>query len=150
MCPFPSLWYFKKVHLIQKHIFRKCMLISYQIAEGTQLKTGTLKRSFVVQNKLHGPQNNACSTAKCISKKRGDSYNSEKCAAWAGKQPVLGLICAHGEGNGCFVASDWLKRRWIKACHVLSIHYLKKKHLDSSLAGRSLFFSLFVRCEHVC
>lgn len=48
------------------------MLISYQIAEGVQLKIGTLKRSFVVENKLHGPQNNACSRAKCISKKIGN------------------------------------------------------------------------------
>lgn len=69
---FSSLWYFKKVHSIQQHIFRKCMLISYQIAEGAQLNPGTLKRSFVVQNKLHGPQNNECRRAKCISKKRGD------------------------------------------------------------------------------
>ena len=38
-------------------------------------------------------------------------YNGEKCGVWAGKQPALGLICAHKEGNGCFVASDWLKRR---------------------------------------
>lgn len=70
-------------------------------------------------------------------------HNSKKCVVWAGKQPVLGLIRAHKEGNGCFVASDWLKRWWIKACHVLPIHYLKKKHLDPSLAGKNLFLQPF-------
>lgn len=88
---FSSLWYFKKVHSIQQHIFRKCMLISYEIAEGAQLKTGTLKRSFVVQNKLHGPQNNECRRAKCISKKRGDittvknvlsRLENNQCSGW--------------------------------------------------------------------
>lgn len=64
-----------------------------------------LKRSFVVQNKLHGPPNNAC------SREKRRHYNSEKCVVWAEKQPALGLICAHKEANGCFVASDWLKRR---------------------------------------
>lgn len=61
----------KKVHSILKHIFRKCMLISYEIAEGAQLRTGSLKRSFVVQNKLHGRQNNACGAEKmCLEEKR--------------------------------------------------------------------------------
>lgn len=64
------------------------MLISYKITEGAQLRTGSLKRSFVVQNKLHGLQNNARGTAKCVSKKRGDITTERKKQT---ERVVLGL-----------------------------------------------------------
>lgn len=82
------------------------MLISYEIAEGAQLRTGSLKRSFVVQNKLHGRQNNACGAEKmCLEEKR---HSEEKCEFFrAIKQPAFMMIRALEEGNGCFVASDW-------------------------------------------
>lgn len=59
-------------------------------------------------------------------KEKRRPYNREKCVLWAGKPPAHMLICAHKEGNGCFVASDWVKRWRIKACHVFSFHYLMK------------------------
>lgn len=50
-----------------------------------------------------------------------------------------------GGWGSCFVASDWLKKQGIKASHVLSIHYPKRKiHLGRDLAGRSLFSILFL------
>ncbi len=49
--------------------------------------------------------------SKMHVKEKRRHCNSEKCVVWAGKQPTLGLICAHKEGNGCLVASDWLKRQ---------------------------------------
>lgn len=93
------------------------MLISQQLLGGTQQKIGRLKRSFVLQNKLHGSQDNACSTVK--SKKRGDitrvppqkkEKEKKECSLDWKTTSLLWLISAHGEGNSCFVASDWLKR----------------------------------------
>lgn len=88
--------------------------------------------------------------AKCISKEKRRRYDGEKgLAVWerereAGKKQTSGAsgwFVHTTRAMAVFVASDWLKRRWIKACHVLSIHYLKKKHF---WAGKSLLFSLFL------
>lgn len=89
--------------------------------------------------------------AKCISKEKRRRYDGEKgLAVWERERERLekkqtggasGWFVHTTRAMAVFVASDWLKRRWIKACHVLSIHYLKKKHF---WAGKSLLFSLFL------
>lgn len=57
--------------------------------------------------------------------------------------------CVCGGVGGCFVASDWLKKQGIKASHVLSIHYPRRKiHLGRDLAGRSLFSILFLHVRY--
>lgn len=74
---------------------------------------------------------------KCVSKKR--DTRRKKCEFFgAVKQPVFMMIRALEEGNGCSVASDW----WNKACHVLSIHYLKKKKKET-LRPKSVWKKLF-------
>lgn len=72
---------------------------------------------------------------------------------WTGKTgPILisARVCGWGWGwGGCFMASDWLKKQGIKASHVLSIHYPRRKiHLGRDLAGRSLFSILFLHVRY--
>lgn len=59
---------------------------------------------------------------------------------WTGKNRAHLDLCVEGGGvggcNGCFVASDWLKKQRIKASHVLSIHYLNSKKTLKQESGR--------------
>lgn len=57
---------------------------------------------------MHAAQQNVSQRKEETLRQR---EKNKKCSFGAGKQPALMLICAHKEGNGCFGASDWLKRR---------------------------------------
>lgn len=109
-----------------------------------------------MQNKLHGSQDNACSRVKSISKKRGDitrapekkerKKQQKKCSVDWKTTSLLWLISAHSEGNSCFVASDWLKRWWIKAflCPFYPLSKEKSLRPKSGWKVTPLFSILFV------
>lgn len=61
-------------------------------------------------------------------------------------EPILICVCGGGGCNGCFVASDWLKKQGIKASHVLSIHYVnsKKKTLKQESGRKEPFLHPFL------
>lgn len=65
------------------------------------------------------------------------------------KTSVQADVWQYQQGNGCFVALKRLKMWWIKAGHVLSVHYPGRKTLRPKAGLKRLSFCLFVQCKDV-